>query len=285
MQPNTRLAISMAIAVSICHLASAQSDTPLAFDVASIKQRPMPAGRTLRRPHSASGVIECANPIATELFDCGISGSRFSDSPASLLDLIMDAFNIRENALVGLPDWGDSGHDIYDVTARVGSNQTPTLDHVRQMLQTLLVDRFHLRAHRENRERPVYELVMTKPKLVKSARACAANSEPLSNDGIIPVPDRWEQIPTKISENADRPVIDKTGFDPEARYCLPGRYPVPSSLLMRTLHPPLPAAPPPREDVAAAVNELEDTWGLKLVPRKEPMDVLVIDHVERPSTK
>jgi len=279
-----KLTVCIVAALLVIGSAHAQSDSRPAFEVASVKQRIMPAGRVIARPHSNSGEISCANTMSTELFDCGISGTRFSDSPASLLDLIIDAYNVRENAVFGLPDWGNSGHDIYDVNARVPGDKTPTLDQVRLMLQTLLADRFQLRAHRETKEVPVYDLVVAKkPRLFKSAKACGARTESPSTDDVVPIPVRWEQIPTRLSGNADRPVIDKTGFDAEARYCLPGRDADPTILLMKALHPPLPAMPTPKEDVANAVNELEDTLGLRLVPRKVPMEIFVVDHAERPS--
>jgi hypothetical protein len=85
----------------------AQSAAPPSFDVVSVKQRPMPAGMVIRRPHFNSGAIDCSNPMSIELFDCGLSGTRFSDSPASLLDLIIDAYNVRSSAVLGLPEWGD----------------------------------------------------------------------------------------------------------------------------------------------------------------------------------
>jgi uncharacterized protein (TIGR03435 family) len=251
--------------------------------VASVKQRIRPAGSFIRRPHFNSGAISCSEPTATELFDCGVSGTRFSDSPASLLDLIMDAYNVRANAIFGLPSWGDSGHDVYDVSARSPGDRTPTLDQARRMLQTLLADRFQLKLHRETKVVPVYELVITnKSKLVKSAESCNPGWSGTPSL-IVPVPERWEQLPVRLSGNADRPVIDKTGFEPEARYCLlPRQYPYsPGNLLQEALHPARQIELP--DDVIGAVNELEGTWGLKLTPRKEPVDILVVDHVERPS--
>ena len=80
--------------------------------------------------------------------------------------------------------------------------------------------------------------------------------------------------------NADRPVIDKTGFDADARYCVPGQNTL-SFYLGTTLRPD--GQPTRRDAVADLVNEMEGSWGLKMVPRKEPMQVLVVDHVERPS--
>jgi uncharacterized protein (TIGR03435 family) len=146
------------------------------------------------------------------------------------------------------------------------------------------MERFQLRIHRETKELPVYELVVAKkPRLFKSAKPCGVNTESPSPDSVVPIPARWEQIPTRLSGNSDRPVIDKTGFEAESRYCLPGQYPDPSLLLMKTFHPPLPLAPMPRDEVAAAVNSLQGTLGLRLIPGKQPMEILVIDHVERPS--
>jgi bla regulator protein blaR1 len=269
----------------IVAVANAQSDSASpAFEVASVKQRIRPAGSFIRRPHFNSGVISCGEPTMTELFDCGISGTRFSDSPASLLDLIIDAYNVRADAVVGLPGWGDSGHDVYDVNARVAGDRTLTLDQVRRMLQTLLADRFQLRAHRETRVMPVYELIVTnKSRLVKSAEGCDPDS-PETPSLIVPVPERWERLPAMLSRNADRPVIDKTGLEPEARYCLsPKRFPYTAGMLLaiEALHPNNRIDLP--ENVADAVNEFESIWGLKLISRKEPMDILVVDHVERPS--
>ncbi|HVW10638.1 MAG TPA: TIGR03435 family protein [Bryobacteraceae bacterium] len=267
--------------------ANAQSDVPPAFEAASVRQRIRPAGSFLRRLHFNSGAISCSEPAATELFDCGISGTRFSDSPASLLDLIMDAYNVRANSIIGLPEWGDSGHDLYDVSARVGGDQTPGLDLVRRMLQTLLSDRFHLRLHPETKTLPVYELVVTKKsKLIKSANRCDPNASG-SESHTVSIPERWEQLPARLSRNTDLPVMDRTGFEAEARYYL---FPVqppysPDSLLQGALHPRgqdgIMTAPP--DDLFRAINDLEGIWGLKLVPQKEPMDILVIDHVERPS--
>ncbi len=249
-----------AVAGMFCALAAnAQS-----FEVVSVRQRIVPAGEVVRRPHFSSGAIVCGNPVATELFDCGISGTRFSDAPASLLDLIIDAYNVRENAIFGLPDWGDSGHDLYDVSARVGGDLTPTLDQVRRMLQTLLADRFQLKIHHETKEFPVYDLVVAKkPRLFKSATACGVNSESPSTDDLVPVPSRWEQIPSSLSRNADRPVIDKTGFEADARYCVPGKIPDPALLLMRTFHPPLPATPTPRDEIANALNRYGGHVGIE----------------------
>jgi uncharacterized protein (TIGR03435 family) len=152
------------------------------------------------------------------------------------------------------------------------------------MLETLLEDRFQLRTHSETRVLPVYDLVVSKkPKLIKSAKACGVEvtvSPSDDDDNVVPLPLRWEQIPARLSLAADRPVIDKTGYEAEARYCVPGRNAL-FYYLGPTLRPDGKMTSP--DAIAEAVNEMEGTWGLRMVPKKEPMAVLVIDHVERPS--
>src|SRR5947207_15483107 len=95
----------------------AQSEAPLAFEVASVKVHEMRG--FIRRPWSAK--IECP-PL-----HCGISGNRFTEDVASLGDLIMDAYKVRRYQVSGLPDWGDSGQDVYDIAAKVAGDQPPTL--------------------------------------------------------------------------------------------------------------------------------------------------------------
>src|SRR5690348_14096587 len=87
-------------------LAPAQTEPAPAFEVASVKVHEMQRGFA-RRPWSAN--IECPP------FHCGISGDRFTEEMASLADLIMDAYQVRRYQMSGLPGWGDSGQDVYDL--------------------------------------------------------------------------------------------------------------------------------------------------------------------------
>src|SRR5258706_8747587 len=131
-----------------------QVDRPLAFEVASIRVHPVVSGGFLRRPGSLAN-------LTCPPHNCGITGNRYVSEGSSLLDLIMDAYRVKRYQVTGLPQWGDSGHDVYDLAARVESG-TPTVVQVRQMLQTLLTDRFQLKLHHEQKEMPVYALVLGK---------------------------------------------------------------------------------------------------------------------------
>ena len=150
----------------------AQSQTPPAFEVASVKQDK--SHQWVRRPWSPN--IDCG-PVAK----CGLFGNRFSDRVASLDDLIMDAYSVKRFQISGLPPWGDTGTDVYAVEATVGGEH-PTLNDARVMLRTLLADRFQLKIHRETRELPVYALVVARngPKLAPSDNRAASLRRPLA---------------------------------------------------------------------------------------------------------
>jgi uncharacterized protein (TIGR03435 family) len=265
--------------------ATAQSEKAPAFDVVSVKQNLTPFG-FIRRPWSPN--IDCG-PIA----QCGIAGNRFTDLFASLTDLIMDAYTVRRYQISGLPAWGDSGRDVYDIDARVEEGRSLTLDEARRMLQTLLADRFQLKIHHETRELPVYALVVGKnpPKLKPAKETCNVPPLPRGGEGGIRggggrggpadgprapgLMQSWALMTSMLSGLAGRPVIDKTGLT-EYAYCTLGGYD-PLMTVMLQLGPN--GGDPGSASIFTAV---EENWGLKLEPQKGPVDLLVIDHVERP---
>ncbi len=151
-------------AAVIVVLVKAQTEAPPTFEVASVRQDKRYSW--VRRPWSAN--VDCG-PIAK----CGLLGNRFNEEFASLDDLIMDAYKVKRFQIAGLPSWGDTGQDVYDVEAKVEGDH-PTLDQARRMLQTLLADRFQLKLHHEQRELPVYALVPGKngSKLVPTEKPC-----------------------------------------------------------------------------------------------------------------
>jgi len=150
------------------------------------------------------------------------------------------------------------------------------------MMQSLLADRFQLKAHFETREMPMYELVLAKggPKLTEDSdptKRQVASGGTVIRAGAAPI-----RILTDVLECSPdvggREVVDKTG--------LTGTYDI--SLKWTPLQtgaaagggsgsPPSPDAPP---DIFTAIQE---QLGLRLEPTKGPVDVLVIDHIEQPS--
>jgi uncharacterized protein (TIGR03435 family) len=238
---------------------------PLAFDVASVKLHPIPEGY-LRRAWSAR--IECPP------WHCGIAGMRFTEDVASLADLIMDAYAVRRFQIAGLPSWGDSGRDVYDIAATAPGDQPPTLGQARRMLQTLLSERFQLKIHHETRDLPAYALTIAKSG--SKLKPCEADADPRKS-----FRDHWDQIPELLGAFTDRPVFDKTGY--EGYYCTADDEAPVRALDMPGLMVGRGGRPPDSEFSANIFTEVERKWGMKLEPQRGPVDVIVIDHVSRPS--
>jgi hypothetical protein len=155
------------------------------------------------------------------------------------------AYRLRDYQIVGAPAWTETR---YQIDATVG-NATATDDEVRGMLQRLLVDRFALRARREQRPMPIYEL--------KKVRA----------DGTL------------------GPKLTQPRKDCEGRYCM---FQTAGSIkgfnrTMAQLTPlPDPSDQTP-EQRAALLTALREQLGLTLEATRAPYDVLVIESISRPT--
>ena len=232
---------------------SAQAPAALRFDVASI------------RPSKS---------VATYPTVTGRGPGRYAFANASVADLIRDAYSVRVWAVVGGPEW--ARRERFDVVATSqgrSSSQHPL------MLQALLAERFVLRVHRETRQLPVYELVKARsdgrlgPNLRVVHVDCAREPCPY-DDGSLSFRAtalEWSAAAGIIGAGLDRPVIDKTGLS--GQFAIDLRWaPVAGS--------PDAAAPPEQVSLFTAVQE---QLGLKLQPAVGPIEVLVIDSVERPT--
>lgn len=244
----------------------AQSGAPLAFEVASVKGHPIREG-FVRRAQSTT--LQCPP------FHCGISGNRFSEEMASLADLIMDAYSVRRYQIASLPDWGDSGHDVYDIAAKVEGDRPPSPDQVRRMLQTLLADRFQLKLHHETKDLPFFALVVAKhgPKLKSCGVEGASEMDTFHRS--------WERMAEILSMSADRPVVDKTGL--QGTFCTRDGQD-PAMVVLEELGVGSRGVKAGKEASGSSIfTALEEKLGLKLEPQKGPVEVLVIDWVARPS--
>jgi uncharacterized protein (TIGR03435 family) len=192
-----------------------------------------------------------------------ISGNQFTEEAATLQDLIAHAYHVQPFQISALPTWPG----VYDISSRVTPGRTPTPDQVRHLLQTVLADRFHLRLHHQTKTISAYALVLANrpSKLTRCEASSAGGKGGRTEQRVAPQPS-WDRIPTVLSLLLNRPVIDKTGF--EGHYCaLYGQDP------LAALDP----------TAASIFTEIEEKWALKLQPETGPVDILVIDHVERPS--
>ena len=262
----------------------------LAFEIAAVKPgKPYPPGKGPPLALEASLLRRHVSPRPDGRFV--IDGYLHS--------LIQAAYNVTGIQLEGGPSW--VGTDRYAIEARAAGNATP--DQIRGMLQSLLADRFNLTLRRETRTLPVYELVVADGGLKIAAMKegeCITRKElrwdlidwetPLyvcdgyrrrilsQSPETRPRP-QWPRvtrieaggasIPALIdfiSVDVDRVVLDKTGFT------------APFNLVLDFAPPSDATASGP--SIATALLE---QLGLRLAPAEGPVDVLVIDRVERPA--
>jgi uncharacterized protein (TIGR03435 family) len=291
------LAIAILLAAAAYGL-FAQSGPAPAFQVASVKRN---AANWSEPTHHPMGVS--ARP-----------GGRLTAANASVMLLIQFAYAPHDSPhwlplpasqIVGGPAWiSTPGYDI-EAKAEPGTDRK----HLWLMLQTLLADRFQLKLHRETRQLPVYELTAAKsgPRLPPAKPAdcvaqpsegpprtpgkvdCGYVSGPFQGYGKgLQIEGRKVQVADLIRELSSvlgRPVLDRTGFTGDFDLHLTF---TPSDALLGFPGFGGPGDPggarlpsdPNLPDVFAA---LEEQLGLKLVQGKGPVDVLVVDRVERPT--
>jgi uncharacterized protein (TIGR03435 family) len=248
---------------------TAQStETRAEFEAASIKPFPHPVTENSTSYNAWRAMARSS------------SRGRFNLVMVTLKGLVLAAYDVNDFQIVGGPSWMDN--DGYDVVAKAGSDATYT--QMKPMLQTLLADRFKLALHRESKELPVYELSVAKggPKIVATKEGSCA---PLDLSG--PPPPLGTKICGGVARRLyeltsyavsmpefvgylaaimGRPVIDKTGFK--------DRFDVDLKFDPCSTPGGLGGATPPG---------LQDQLGLRLQSAKGPVEVLVIDHAERPT--
>jgi uncharacterized protein (TIGR03435 family) len=201
-----------------------------------------------------------------------------------------DRSQLFPSQIIGAPAWTS---ETYDITAKAGDDlslktQAEILRAQPLLLQSLLEDRFKLKVHRETRQLPMYALVLARkdgtlgPQLRLSRLDCSVD---FSKCSINFVPGRFSSGSTPIvslvtylaSAAVQSVVVDRTGL--EGRYELnlewtPDRTPLPLNG---------DAPPPPSLDKPSIFTALQEQLGLKLESERGPVDVVVIDHIERPT--
>jgi uncharacterized protein (TIGR03435 family) len=242
----------------------------------------------------------------------GPGARNIARSKLNTRTLIAIAYNLRFNSdrVLGGPGWLDTKWYVIDgkipdelfaemqkMTPEQRSNQ------VDLMWQALLADRFRLKVHFETREMPIYELVVAKggPKLTPAKEPPPAPTTAPSEPGNPLRPEDMRQgvrvlrktrTITEMTVKAEpmdawvsmpflglgRPVVNKTG--------LKGKY----DFTLNWTQDDLSASPalgglaaPSESDGQSLFTAMQEQLGLKLVPTKGPVEVIIIDHIELPS--
>jgi uncharacterized protein (TIGR03435 family) len=225
-------------------------------------------------------------------------------SPLSIRRYIMNAYGaVYPPQVVGGPDW--LNRDAYIIRGKVADELEAALekmpreqrmDETRMMEQGLLAERFHLRAHFETRVLPVYELTPARGGLKITSVPAPPDRKPgdppagprpddplppgslttaMNSNGLRTIEAR--AIPmqllarTIVGDAGDRPVVDHSGFT--------GYFDI-TGLTWAPLGDAGAASGPEAPSIQGALRE---QLGLALVPAKDPIEVLVVDHIERPT--
>jgi uncharacterized protein (TIGR03435 family) len=245
------LVTSAAFAWLASQAAVAQTPGP-AFEVASVKAN-----------GSGEAVMRLTAPPGT---------GRFEATNVSARLLILNAHGLRDFQLAGAPAWTES--ERFDVAGRAAASATR--DEISAMLRTLLADRFRLRTHRDTREMPVYALVAASPdkRLGPALKVSTAETRTrISPTSISAVSMTMARLALTLSVVVGRVVTDETG--------LPGTYDL--ELKFAPEGPLPPAAPPADPDAPSIFTALREQLGLRLDGRRGPVEVLVVDGIERPA--
>ena len=217
----------------------------------------------------------------------GFRGRHFVTFNTNLNDLVAFAYGLHAKQIVGAPDW--FGTDLFNIDGVPDVEGQPTLKQMGLMVQKLLADRFALKFHHDQRELSVYILTVA-PGGPKMTKTTAAPSDP-QGFGFRALGDlsvrnmnmkefgSWMQ-----SGVMDKPVVDQTGLTDKYDFTLKW---TPDDSQFAQFRGAVPPATPPKEDDPNAPPSLytavQEQIGLKIVPGKAPDDVIVVDHVEKPS--
>jgi uncharacterized protein (TIGR03435 family) len=285
--------VSCAIACATPFACAQNSAPSYEFDAVSIREFQRPNG-----PFSFPG------------FAPGFTADGYRVGRNPLTFVLVAALGVRLFQIEGVPDWVKS--NLYDIEAKMDPATADALKALppdqrklaqQQMLQSLFADRFALKWHREVKDGPIYFLVVAKNgsklKLADPNNKMLA----LGPDGK-GVPAIWldSGAPGNIKDNATsidmpalarylsgelrRPVIDKTGLTGAYDFTLEYRQDSPQATALDDSDADLaPAGAVPTAAIGGSIfSALESQLGLKLEPGRGPVETIIIDHIDHPSS-
>jgi len=224
------------------------------FDVASVKIPP---------PH----VI--GQPFDITIGDIRNGAVTFTN--ASLGDCIRFAYGLSSNLQLSAPDWITGSESRYDILAKMPPGATP--DRAPEMMQALLAERFKLEFHHAQRVLNYYALVVGKGGPRMPEPTASPVTAPAGINGQLHILSNrmpMSEVVSELSRYMHALVADETGLSGEFEVKLvwtPDDRPVPEG-----------------QRGASVFTAVQEQLGLKLVSRKGPMEVMVIDRAEKTPT-
>ena len=259
---------------------SQKGPAPYRFDVASIKPS---------NPDASGGYMTILGP----------GSDRFTARNLELMLLIRAAYGIPMGAddsrVTGGPSWLRS--EKYDVDANIDSSVVDGLNTLsrdqrmlvlQQMLQALLADRCKLAIHGETKDLAIYTLVIAKngPKLQDAKPGETPSLGSGGSGGTRTITGQAGSMASfvrRLSVSLGCPVVDKTGLAGKYDFKLEWTPDDNQGQSLSTGAPNDRPAPPPDSNAPSFFQAIQEQLGLKLVSGKGPVEVFVIDHIERPS--
>jgi uncharacterized protein (TIGR03435 family) len=236
-------------------------------------------GQTVESPPAFEAASVKLNKGSTPYYNDGPGQFEMRNYPLTIL--IFKAYGVNNYSLSG-PDWLDSVR--VDVVAKLPASAAvwSPEDRVRMMrvmLQGLLAERFRLKVHREEKVIPGYELVVApggpKMRRVEEARfrgsvtsgSITAHSTPIA------------QIVASVSGTLGRPVKDMTGLSGYYKFNL--KWTPEDTVLAGAEN----TSTDPGDRPPSIFTALQEQIGLRLKPQQFPIQMVVVDHVERVPTE
>ncbi len=263
------------------------SISPMALITVALCSHPAMHAQSAPPPVEFDAVSIKPNKTSAASAGFGGSGGRWTMANIPASGLILSAYPTLTFELLGAPAWVES--ERFDVDARAAFE--PTAEQKRTMLRALLADRFKFAAHYETQERPIYNLVVARAdgrpgRQLRHIDIDCATYKPQIPGGGAPAPSAADPPPCSfrmsggsgmlivsggrtlqsladsIAPLAGRPILDKTGLTGYYAFTLEsGGF----------------------DGGLSIFTALEEQLGLKLEPTRGPVDVLFVDHIERPS--
>lgn len=252
---------------------------------------PAPPPPIKRMPDDASPSFDVAtikpnDSGATSMQQLTINGRNFQTRASSVEDLISFAFDVQKKQIVNAPDL--IGTDRYDIAGVPDVEGAPSAAQLKGMIKKLLADRFKLTFHSEKREMSAFVL-----SVAKTGQKMTVNDSkgPLPGFGMRPTPAGLNMPVGNASMKdfvgvlqamvLDRPVVDQTGLDGKYDFTLKF---TPDDSQFNGHPPALPTkAEASVEPLPSLFDAVQQQLGLKLEAQKTAVDVIAVDHLEKPS--
>src|SRR5688572_11865256 len=272
-----RAALILAFVGGVVGVSAQAPDASTAFEVASIKPAPN----------------EPLRPVGQ------LSPDRFYRAPITLRHVISYAYGVQDFRIIGAPEWAAS--ERWQVSAKAATAVAPL--EMARLVQKLLADRFAMKAHMETRDLPIYSLVHARGdgRLGPQMNAAEFDCEPFLTGERRPVDAPVDQetgfsrcatrvgigsgvrtvryrgvsssrLAKLLSTAVNRVIVDQTG--------LRGSHDVDLTFQDDTAF--IGAGSRRQREAPSLFTALQEQLGLRLEPSRGPVDVLVIDSVERP---